>query len=240
MAFVEQLASRRLRLALSGVSPEKAKIINLDKQGLFGPQEIEVSFNPEEITYSSCPDYTRDQVPDAVSGVRVAYGGSKTADTITMHLLFDTTPTGKDVRSEYINFLIALTKSDGNDNKDPLQPPRCKFVWGKFSKAPYLTFDAVVDKLTVSYTMFLANGLPIRAECDITFMMLVKEKSGTNPTSRSEARRVWRVVEGQTLDWIAYQEYGDTSAWRHIAKVNNLRNPRDLKPGMVLRMVPLP
>ena len=48
------------------------------------------------------------------------------------------------------------------------------------------------------------------------------------------------MIEGQTLDWIAYQEYGDTSAWRHIAQVNNIQNPRNLKAGTVLKLVPLP
>ena len=238
MAFLEQIASRRLRLALSGVNPEKATIVNLDKPTFFGPAEIEVSFNPEEIVYTTSPEYTEDEVPDAETGVRINYAGAKSPDSIKMHLLFDTTIDGDDVREEYINFLIALTKSIEKDGIR--QPPRCKFVWGKFSKKPYLTFDSVVKDLTVTYTMFLANGRPIRAECDITFMELAKPNGGTNPTSRSEARRVWQVVEGQTLDWIAYQEYGDSSAWRHIAQTNNLRNPRDLRPGMVLKLVPLP
>jgi nucleoid-associated protein YgaU len=48
------------------------------------------------------------------------------------------------------------------------------------------------------------------------------------------------VTEGQTIDLIAHQEYGDPSAWRHIAKANGLTAPRNLKPGQVLRLPPLP
>jgi nucleoid-associated protein YgaU len=41
------------------------------------------------------------------------------------------------------------------------------------------------------------------------------------------------------LDWIAYQEYGDAAAWRHIAEVNNLHNPLSLVPGQLLKLTPL-
>ena len=237
LALGEALLSRRVRLALSRVNPEKATIKNLDKS--WPNNKIEVSFNPETITYTTCPVYHQVEAPDAPNGVRLNYAGAN-ATKISMKLLFDTTINGKDVRKEYINFLIELTIPVKTDRTSAAEPPLCRFWWGKFSAEPYLTFAAVVKDLSVNYTMFLANGRPIRAEVDMTFMAPDETQYGTNPTSRSEARRVWQVVEGQTLDWIAYKEYGDSSAWRHIARVNNLRNPRDLRPGMVLKLVPLP
>jgi nucleoid-associated protein YgaU len=51
---------------------------------------------------------------------------------------------------------------------------------------------------------------------------------------------VWVVVEGQTLDWIAYQEYGSAAHWRHIADTNDLDDPRQLRSGQILNLVPLP
>jgi nucleoid-associated protein YgaU len=48
------------------------------------------------------------------------------------------------------------------------------------------------------------------------------------------------VVEGQTLDWIAYQEYGSPAAWRHIAETNSLDDPMNLTPGQILKLTPLP
>ena len=47
-------------------------------------------------------------------------------------------------------------------------------------------------------------------------------------------------VEGERLDWIAYQEYGNPRHWRHIADVNDLANPFDLRSGQVLKLTPLP
>jgi hypothetical protein len=237
--FLEQIATRRARLALNNLTPHKAKIINLSSKKTFLNNSIKVSFNPQSITYTTCPEYESVSVPDAPGGVRSNYAGAKPAK-LSMKLLFDTTMTGDDVRDKYIDFLVELTVPIKDKPTAPKAPPLCKFIWGDFSQEPYLSFKSVVKELSVEYIWFLPNGQPVRAGVDITFQPPDELQEGTNPTSRSEARSVWRVIEGQTLDWIAYQEYGDSAAWRHIAQVNNLRNPRDLRPGMVLKLVPLP
>lgn len=232
--FLEAIASRRLRLAANGLKPEKAKIINLSSHKTILNNSIEVSFNPNSIKYNAAVAYCEETIPD--SDPELTLGGNKNT-TLTMDLLFDTTMTGKNVRDKYIDFLVELTKPVLEHGKK--DTPRCQFLWGQFSQK-HLSFEAKVIDLDVKYVWFLPNGRPVRAEVDIKFKLLPPDSSGTNPTSRSEARRVWRVIEGQTLDWIAYQEYGDTAAWRHIAQVNQLRNPRDLRPGMLLKLVPLP
>jgi nucleoid-associated protein YgaU len=111
-------------------------------------------------------------------------------------------------------------------------PPKCKFVWGSFS------FIAIMESVNVTFTMFLPNGTPVRARAKVK-MKQVEEQAlyaPQNPTSRSVPKRVWTVKEGQTLDWIAYKEYGDPAFWRHLAQINNLDNPRDLRPGQVLNL----
>ena len=87
--------------------------------------------------------------------------------------------------------------------------------------------------------MFKADGTPLRAEVSVTFKQVAEATRGQNPTTRTESRKVWIVHEGQTLDWIAYQEYGDPALWKHIAATNNLSNPMDLRAGQVLKLVPL-
>ena len=236
MAFLEQIATRRLLLALNGLTPHKAKIVNLSSKKTILNNSIEVSFNPEEIKYRACAKYTNEEIPgtDPLS----TFTGNPPGE-ISMKLLFDTTMTGKNVREKYIDFLLELLMPVKETATAPAQPPRCQFLWGDFSQE-HLAFDAVLTNLDVDYEWFLPNGRPVRAKVDVTFKTPDEHEEGQNPTSRSEARSIWRVIEGQTLDWIAYQEYGDTSAWRHIAQVNNLQNPRNLKAGTVLKLVPLP
>lgn len=236
MAFLEQIASRRLQLALNGLTPHKAKIVNLSSKKWFFNNHIEVSFNPEEIKYKACANYKTELLPgtDPLS----TFSGNPPGE-ISMKLLFDTTMTGDNVREKYIDFLLELLTPVKETSTAMAQPPRCQFLWGDFSE-DHLGFEAVLENLEVDYEWFLPNGRPVRAKVHVTFKTPDEHEEGQNPTSRSEARSIWRVIEGQTLDWIAYQEYGDTSAWRHIAQVNNLQNPRDLRAGTVLKLVPLP
>jgi hypothetical protein len=234
--FLEAIATRRARLALASLTPQKAKIRNLEKPFLDPSGSIEVSFNPNQIEYTASPEYEQVKNPDSDYGYRMYYTGN-IASKIKMDLLFDTTITGDSVREKYIDFLVELTRPV--PDVDPIQTPKCMFTWGEFTEGDFLSFEGVVSDLRVNYIMFLPNGRPVRAEVDLTIKQPDEVTGGTNPTSRSEARRVWTVIQGQTLDWIAAQEYGDPSAWRHIAQVNNLTNPRALKPGMVLKLTPL-
>jgi nucleoid-associated protein YgaU len=48
------------------------------------------------------------------------------------------------------------------------------------------------------------------------------------------------VKEGDTIDWIAFDEYGDCAMWRYIADTNGLDDPGRLRPGQVLAIAPMP
>jgi hypothetical protein len=123
-------------------------------------------------------------------------------------------------------------KKDPKDNKS--EPPTCRFQWGKF-----MSFTTVIKDLKQKFTMFKRDGTPLRAELTITLQQVADKPAGQNPTSRSEARKIWIVEEGQRLDWIAYQEYHDSDQWRYIAETNHLDSP-EVYPGQVLKLIPLP
>jgi nucleoid-associated protein YgaU len=112
-------------------------------------------------------------------------------------------------------------------------PPKVKFVWGDFS------FIAIVESVKVTFLMFRPDGTPVRAKAKVKMKQIEEETlhPPQNPTSRSAARKVWVVQEGQRLDWIAYQEYGDSAMWRYIAEINKLDNPMKLQPGQILDLI---
>lgn len=117
------------------------------------------------------------------------------------------------------------------------QPPKCKFLWGKFT-----SFVGYIESVNVTFVMFLQDGTPVRAKAKVTLKQI--EESALyplqNPTSRSAARKMWVVREGQRLDWIAYQEYGDPTLWRYIAEANDLDDPQELSAGQVLNLSLMP
>ena len=120
-----------------------------------------------------------------------------------------------------------------------VRPPFVYFIWGMFSLVPLMTFKAVVQDLSVVFTYFSPEGVPLRASVTVVFQAVLNEFLGQNPTSRSEARKMRVVAEGETLDYIAYQEYGDSARWRHIALVNDIDNPMSVRAGTVLKLTPI-
>lgn len=212
----------------------KACIVILDPSGN-SKGEIPCMFNPPEISLSKSAEWATTKTAKNDVSV-VDFTGGKAA-SLSMKLFFDTTSTGEDVR-KHTDRLLALTLIDPESpNKDKPQPPLCKFVWGKI-----ISFTAYVPSVSLSFTMFLPDGTPVRAEASVTFQQFKDDKifEPQNPTSRSEARKTRIVLAGETLDLIAYQEYGDPAKWRHIAETNNLSDPLDLQPGQILKLVPLP
>ncbi|GGS59060.1 LysM peptidoglycan-binding domain-containing protein [Streptomyces griseoviridis] len=108
-------------------------------------------------------------------------------------------------------------------------PPWVIFQWGSFSTA---RFAAYVSSVQASYTLFGTSGVPIRATCQLQLHELPHATEGQNPTSGAlTAQRVHRVVAGDSLQSLAWQEYGDASAWRAIAEANEIDNPAHLPTG---------
>jgi len=99
----------------------------------------------------------------------------------------------------------------------------------------------VILSINQNFTLFRYDGTPVRATLDVTFRQ-AKETGkypGQNPTTVSEPGYRRRVVtEGDTIDWIAHDEYGDSAMWRFIADTNNLDDPSRLRPGQVLAIAP--
>jgi hypothetical protein len=214
-------------------SPSKVTITNLTTN-----ESKECQFNPKQFSLSKRVAWSQqDTKKKNVSNW--SFGGGNPA-SMSVELFFDTTATGEDVRTKYTNFLLKLLNIDESktdpDGKPLNEPPDCRFAWGSI-----LTFVVVVESVDLTFTYFLSDGTPVRATARLSLKQKIDEsqQSGQNPTSRSEARKTWIVREGETLDWIAFQEYGNPAHWRHIADTNDLANPRELRPGQVLKLVPL-
>jgi hypothetical protein len=211
---------------------QKAKIINLNTK-----KEVECHFNPAEFGIGKTLKW--EEKPDQGTDTpKIEYSGAESQD-LSITLLFDTTASGgeKDVRDEY-QALVDMAKVDPkrkNPKTHKSEPPMCRFQWGRF-----LAFNAVIKDIKQKFTLFARNGTPLRAEVSVTFKQVGEATRPQNPTSRSEARKIWIVEEGQRLDWIAFQEYGDSTQWRYIAETNDLDNPDRLKSGQILKLIPLP
>ena len=213
------------------MADQKAEIFQVSNTG----KKVVCQFNPKDYSISKSVKWVYRTADGKNVGDPEFAGGE--AQDFTVEIMFDTTDTGSDVRDKYATLLkmaeVDPTKKNATTGKG--EPPECKFQWGSF-----LSFTGVIKSINQTFTLFKSDGTPLRARVKVTFAETAAQAQGQNPTTRTESRKVWVVKEGETLPWIAYQEYGAPGHWRHIAETNDLNDPMDLYPGQVLKLVPLP
>lgn len=220
----------------------KARIINCVTD------EVTVCmFNPKEYTFSKQNQWS-EKTAKGQSVSHMEFGGGSPA-TLKLQLFFDTyedhdfgqvrVKAGEDVR-KYTKGLWDLMKiSEQKKNKatDKGEPPHCRFEWGSL-----WSFEAVIDSLSQKFTLFRADGTPLRAIVDVSFRQIRDEGQypRQNPTSGgSPNEHIHIVTSGENLQAIAYAAYGDPNHWRYLAQINNIDDPLGLRPGQTLLIKPL-
>lgn len=196
---------------------------------------IECMFNPTEFAFSTSNSWESDSVPGKETPTLRYAGGS--GGSFDLKLVFDTTHDGTAV-SAYSNKLLKLMDIDttlpgydatiGNG-----RPPWVKFHWGTHIHS----FKAVITSANVSFTYFSNEGMPLRANVDLSLEQFEPDANWgpQNPTSGTpKPQRTHQVQVGDTLDRIAARYFGDSTKWRDIAALNGIADPLDLAPGRLL------
>ena len=183
---------------------EKAVIV-VDKTG----EKIPVMYNPTELVDTR-------QVKTCGTGGNLQFIRSDQGD-FTVKLFFDTYEKGTDVRKE-TNKIQALTEPDtGNGLRKT--PYLCLFSWAE------VWFTGYIINLKQQFTMFLGNGVPVRATLEVTFKEWLTEKEEKDSQGLENCRKLAPVRSGDRLDRLAWLETGDPGYWRQIATANNLADP---------------
>lgn len=130
---------------------------------------------------------------------------------------------------------ISVDDFSSSTNSERHQPMKMMIVWGTF------LMTGVLSSASVKYTMFDNDGVPIRAEMDITVdeaadLSLIEKEIKLNSPDLSKSIT---VKQGDTLPDLCFKEYGDASLYPKIAEVNELTNFRKLKPGTELLFPPI-
>ena len=218
----------------------KAFLTRKDKPWLIVP----FLFNPAEFTVERTNQFTEMNIPGLPSSIfQFIKGGAR---TLTMDLFFDTYEEKIDVRlftdritgwdaGSLFSKLPDIAKGLMDIDSDLHAPPVCLFIWGTY------IFPCIVERVSKRFTMFLPEGFPVRATLNVTLKECTEVVTQLKETSKSSADRTktWTVKEGDSLWFIAAQEYGNPALWRHIADANGIDNPLVLKPGMKLVIPPL-
>jgi hypothetical protein len=214
------------------------------QEGSLKGSAVEFMFNPTEYSISKSNTWnTKANKGGNVPQLEFAGGEPR---QMTLELFFDTYlprrgVSEKDLRkqtNQLFNFMMTDDALKGKNSKMG-RPPKCRLVWGEDTKNQ---FECYIVSCQTKFLMFNEAGVPVRATAALTLKEVrdPKQLLPTNPTSLGEpGRRTWVVHEGDRIDWIAYQEYGDAREWRRIADANRLPDPLRLAPGQVLAIPPL-
>jgi nucleoid-associated protein YgaU len=118
---------------------------------------------------------------------------------------------------------------------DEHQPPVTRVLWGT------LIFFGCLTSMSVDYTLFKPSGEPLRAKVALAFkeFMSQKEESLKFDPKSADLTHVVEVRAGDTLPLLCERIYKDSGYYTQIARLNNINNFRDIKPGIRLFFPPL-
>jgi len=204
----------------------KATIYIHDQQGNFNKNnKIEVLFNPQNYTIDRSNQFASMAIPGRQSPIIQFVRGE--SETLTVELFFDTFTyyEKEDVRN-YTRKITRLLDIDTNIHA----PPICTFAWGDVDQKDSRFFTGIIEKATTTYTMFLADGRPVRAKMNLTFRQFQTPEQQPKLNSSDKTKRI-TLMTGDSLWLISAKEYGDPGKWRTIADVNNIDDPETLEPG---------
>jgi hypothetical protein len=215
--------------------------------------EVEVQFNPNELTFNKSAQFAEVAIPGLDAPILQFVRGQ--SETMNVDLFFDTTEDGLldeafpvTLRTDLFYQLIKI-------DRDTHTPPVCRFVWGDYGFAGsqmdgrwesqnasrHNGFQCVVESVRQRFTMFSTNGLPLRATLTVTLKeyKTLDEQIAEIFMQSPDHTHSHVVQRGDTLARIAASRYDNPQEWRAIAEHNGLDDPLDLRPGQILEVPPI-
>ena len=194
-------------------------------------RKLDCKFNPTQYSISKAADWTPKVT---LKSFKQEFKGSKPR-TLKMKLLFDAWEDPAHNLTADIEALFSWMEPapgtlNGGKKAHP-RPPTVQITWGD----NHTFFDALLKQADAEFILFHPNGKPARATVSVTLEENSHEYKKQNPTSGGPGGIATHVlVEGETLQSVAFDQYQDPSLWRGLAEANAIDNPLRLRPGTEL------
>jgi nucleoid-associated protein YgaU len=218
--------------AKKSLQKAKLKVFDPTKDGAQGRDrgEIPFQFNPKEVTIQKSAKWERKPAKKAKSAGPPEFSGAEPCK-LTVEMFFDASGNqDTSVVTAVEKLFSCCVPTEESRGKDKPTPPLVMLQWGKIA-----SFPAFVTSVSVKYTLFSSDGVPIRAVCSVAMEEMPNEPWRQNPTSGGQSvRRSHRMIDGDSLASLAYTEYGDPGMWRTIARYNGIDDPMRLPSGSVV------
>ncbi len=209
----EQIAS----LFVAPINPEsftKSLRVSVDQQKGHGNEGTEIRYRstaPEQLQLEFILDGT---------GTMENYSG-KTGD-------YSKVP----VTLQLKDFLNCVYTIDGSIHR----PNFLIVMWGS-----EVNFRCVLSNCDINYTLFQADGSPLRVKINATFLRHKSREEilAESKLSSPDLTHYRKVTQGDRLDNLSYTIYNDPGYLTELGYYNGLSTVRKLKPGTQLSFPPL-
>lgn len=204
---------------------------------------IEALFNPNTYSITKSVSWTS-ATPNSQSAggtdrkknaPPLQFGGGESR-SLSLDLFFDTTEETNEAKRDVRNLTNQIAKLTRIvRDLDPQRPPICVVSWGRATPpGSDFPFTGVISQLTQSFSLFLSDGRPVRANLTATF---IEYLDPTKDALENDPEFTTRLVKrGDTLSSISAEVYGDPTLWRVIAEANRLNDPRRVPVGLRLNI----
>lgn len=200
-----------------------------------GSGQINFKFNPKEYSVQKTAKWESKPTKKAEDTALPEFKGAEPS-SLTLEIFLDESDSSSGSVVKDVELLFgcctptAISKAAGKPS-----PPFVLFGWGET-----MGFAAFVKSVNAKYTLFRADGAPIRATCSVTLQEVpTNPPKKQNPTSGSlAATRMHTVLPGDSLPLIAYGEFDDPGQWRLLAEANEIDDPFRMRPGTQLVVPP--
>lgn len=216
--------------------PTKATLSILEPAAGGNPtviEQIEFPFNPKEWSITHAAEWKAETTKK--SAPPPEFKGPKPSSATVEIFLDESDKKGGDISKTVAKLKKIVAPEPKSVSKNKPSAPHVRFQWGAA-----ITFMGYVESVAVKYTMFRAEGTPIRGTCTLAMKEFPMAPGSTNPTSGGVAgNRTHRMVTGDTLASVAYAEYGDPNKWRRLAECNRIDDPMRVPDGTMLLVPPV-
>ena len=214
--------------------PFNLKIIPISTSGFPIGIPFIAMFNPESFAINEEIDWNA-QCPPGNQGSDYLYNKTKPRK-FTIEFTLDGTGVNTNGVKIPVTAQIILFRAATTGVRGDLHRPN-------FLLVQYGTFinTCILNSSTVTYTMFDRFGLPIRARVSASFTeRTVKTLSDIlGMLSSPDLTHKVEVKQGDTLPLLTYNTYNNQTYYLQVAKVNKLKNFRNLKAGTTLVFPPI-
>jgi nucleoid-associated protein YgaU len=202
--------------------------------------EFTAQVNPDKVSFKYQIEL-EEQQGQGTSGSQPRFGRTK-PEELTFQFLFDATGavpladgssaiSNDGVDARISAFKRVVLQYNGEEHK----PNNLKLIWGR------LLFKCVLNELNLEYTLFRADGTPLRASATAKFVGYVEDDLRVAEERRQspDVTHVRVVREGESLQHHVVSIYKDPALYLEVARANRLVNFRRLTAGQTLFFPPV-